>query len=235
MDASISRSDDVSETTQDSSFHLPPSLKKTLMKGVSPLGPNALPPKTTFGATSKLESLSPQDRKVDHFSMVRHVESWKKYNELGQTIPRQKIATTYGKLLDTPGPADYHPDRTVLSIDESGPKISLHSRVSANIVDKLETPGPGAYNLKATIEPPVELAKGARKTRLITRSPSKPMKGMLSNVFQCLKLTMMNCCVLKRKLGLGSTALQLKLNLVNSSGKPVRSCLQGQRELNPGQ
>lgn len=141
-----------------------------LKRAVSPQGPNALPAKTTFGSTAKLESLSNKDRKVDYMSMTRDVETWRIHNELGQTLPRKKLAATYGKLLENPGSADYSPNPTVLSTDESGPHFSLHSRTFVEIVDKMETPGPGTYELPSCIKPALPIPGDRRKIKTISSS-----------------------------------------------------------------
>lgn len=172
MDISTSH-DDISETT--CGMNIPVDYSKTLKASISSLGPNARPPKTTFGATAKLDTLSPDERKNDYYSMARNVEKWTKYNDVGQTIPRKKLAKTYGKLIEAPGPADYSPSDILLSTEESAPKFSLHSRVSLNVVDKLLTPGPGSYHIPSCIEIPLPMPK--TKTRILCNMSGGELKG----------------------------------------------------------
>jgi hypothetical protein len=166
--------DDISDTTFG--IDIPVDYSRMLKACVTPLGPNARPPKNTFGATAKLDNLSPDDRKIDYYSMTKNVEQWTKYNDVGQTIPRKKLAQTYGKLVEAPGPADYTPNPTLLSTEEAAPKFSLHSRTTVNIVDKLETPGPGSYRIPSCIEPPPPMPK--KKTRILSNISGGTMKGV---------------------------------------------------------
>jgi hypothetical protein len=106
------------------------------------LGPNATPPAHRFGSQAKITTKTNKDT-ID--LNLKHLENWKKYNELGQTCPRERVQQNYGKLLETPGPGEYTPNEQILSTNEPSYKYSLHGRPSYQPVDRVETPGPGTY------------------------------------------------------------------------------------------
>jgi hypothetical protein len=109
---------------------------------VTSSGPNSHQP-IAFGGTSKL---TPSAETNPTPQQIRELENWKKYNEIGQTVPRKRIAQTYGKLLTSPGPGEYTPKDRILSTEEPSHQYTLHDRTFYAPVDRLDTPGPGTYD-----------------------------------------------------------------------------------------
>mmetsp|Transcript_9492 Transcript_9492/g.14291 ORF Transcript_9492/g.14291 Transcript_9492/m.14291 type:complete len:441 (+) Transcript_9492:154-1476(+) len=146
--------------------------KAILSRSVSVEGPNARPQRS-FGGTIKIKR-DPREEKSDHYSMTKELDKWKSYNHLGQTSSRPRLAKTYGKLLDGPGPADYSPNPALRSTEETAPTYTLHSRVKYDVVDKLVTPGPGSYPSKSCIQAARELLRREPK---LSRKPPKEKIG----------------------------------------------------------
>jgi hypothetical protein len=129
---------------------------KQLLKTHRPLtslGPNATPPSHRFGSQAKIPTTTSSHRNKDTIDLnSKHLENWKKYNELGQTCPRERVEQRYGKLLETPGPGEYTPNEQILSTSEPSYKYTLHGRPSYQPVDRLETPGPGTYDTHSGLQ-----------------------------------------------------------------------------------
>lgn len=144
-------------------------------------GPNSKQ-QVSFGGTLKMENTI-KIEKSDINSTLNNIENWKLYNQVGQTIPRAKVAKVYGKLLDNPGPGEYTPDLNVSSTSEPSHKYTLHSRTYYEPVDKLDTPGPGTYTSPSGIRPEIERF---RKDPIPEAEPIKRELFIYLFFFSCL-------------------------------------------------
>jgi hypothetical protein len=133
-------------------------------------GPNSHQ-QIAFGGTSKLQETKQ--------TLRNQLEEWKKYNEIGQTVPRKRIAQTFGKLLTPPGPGEYTPKDHILSTEEPSHQYTLHDRTFYTPVDRLDTPGPGTYDTHTGLR--IEFERFRRDPLTETAPPKGQLYPSLSH------------------------------------------------------
>mmetsp|Transcript_24825 Transcript_24825/g.42029 ORF Transcript_24825/g.42029 Transcript_24825/m.42029 type:complete len:468 (-) Transcript_24825:265-1668(-) len=148
--------------------------KKQLLRSTS-IGqsPNACKRLSSFGATLKLKPSKKGEsaiaiEKGSYYTSAEKVGKWKKNNHLGQTLPRDNIVDTFGKLMVQPGPSDYRPLTEKRSTQRTDPHWSIYDRDKyKGSVDAVKTPGPGTYMPEPGIKPAEPYIVRQEKTKLI--------------------------------------------------------------------
>jgi hypothetical protein len=135
--------------------------------------PNAFKRQSSFGTTLKLKPSKNGEstiaiEKGTHYTSAKKVGKWKKNNHLGQTLPRENIVDTFGKLMVPPGPSDYRPRTELRSTQRTDPHWSFYDRDKyKGSVDALNTPGPGTYMPEPSIKPSEPYIVRQEKTKLV--------------------------------------------------------------------
>ena len=87
---------------------------------------------STFGASSKKVIREKYDK--NSFDVLSKSSSWVCKDSDGVNHGRLQIASTFGRMVDVPGPGQYNPNDLKLSKREGAPKLTMGMRFSNDMI-----------------------------------------------------------------------------------------------------